>query len=277
MKIHHLSCGTMCPRGGGWVDGSNHSILAKARLVCHVLLIETPSSGLVLVDSGLGLEDVREPKRRLGGGFAAVVAPVCDEAETAIRQVEALGHDPKDVRHIVLTHMDLDHAGSLSDFPHATVHVTKDEHEAAMKRITMPEKNRYRPCQWSHDPTFETYDPSGEAWLGFAAVRDLRGLPPELLMIPLNGHSRGHAAVAVEDGGRWLVHAGDAYFFHAEMDPVAPYCTGGLTAFQRFAAIDVARMKHNKERLRELARDHSDEVEVFSAHDPSELARMQAR
>ncbi len=266
----------MCPRGGGWVDGSDTGFFGKAKMVCHVLLIETPSSGLVLVDSGLGLEDVREPKRRLGGGFAAVVAPVCDEGETAIRRVEALGHDPEDVRHIVLTHMDLDHAGALTDFPNATVHVTEAEHAAAMQRITIPEKNRYRPCQWAHDPTFETYAPAGEPWRGFAAVRDLRGLPPEILMIPLDGHSRGHAAVAVDAGERWLVHAGDGYFFHAEMDPVAPRCTGGLALFQRFAAIDTARMRHNKERLRELARDHADEVTVFCAHDPSELARLQA-
>jgi glyoxylase-like metal-dependent hydrolase (beta-lactamase superfamily II) len=36
-------------------------------------------------------------------------------------QVQRLGFDPRDVRHIVLTHLDFDHAGGLDDFPHATV------------------------------------------------------------------------------------------------------------------------------------------------------------
>lgn len=267
----------MCPRGGGWIDGSGASLLTEARLVCHVLLVETDASGLVLVDSGLGLEDLRDPRGRLGGAFTAIARPRRDPSATAYRRIEALGLDPGDVRHVVLTHMDLDHAGALADFPDATVHLTRAEHAAAMHPPTFAEKNRYRAVQWAHGPRFETYEPDGEAWLGFAAVRALVGLPPEILMIPLDGHSRGHAAVVVRDGDRWLVHAGDAYFHAGEMDPAAPTCTGGLRLFQRLAAIDPIRMRRNKERLRELARDHAGEVEVFSAHDPGELARMQAR
>ncbi|WP_223281445.1 MBL fold metallo-hydrolase [Streptomyces antnestii] len=45
--------------------------------------------------------------------------PVLDTGETAVRQVAALGYDIEDVRHIVLTHLDLDHAGGLRDFPPA--------------------------------------------------------------------------------------------------------------------------------------------------------------
>lgn len=43
-------------------------------------------------------------------------------------------------------------------------------------------------------------------------MRRLTGLPPEILALPLPGHSRGHAAIAVDTGHGWLVHAGDAYF-----------------------------------------------------------------
>ncbi|HEY8429044.1 MAG TPA: MBL fold metallo-hydrolase [Sandaracinaceae bacterium] len=275
MRVHHLSCGTMCPYGGRWINGSSPP-WKTGRMVCHVLLVETERAGLVLVDSGLGLADVAEPRARLGGVFLAAVRPVLREEETAVRRVERLGFSPADVRHIVLTHMDLDHAGGLSDFPHATVHVLGEEHAAAT-RPRLADRARYRPVQWSHAPKFETYAPEGEPWLGFPAVRDLRGLPPEILMVPLVGHSRGHAGIAVKDGDGWLLHAGDAYFHAEQMDPERPRCPPALSLFQNAVAYDRERMRENQARLRELVREHRRVVRVFSAHDPNELDALRER
>ena len=39
----------------------------------------------------------------------------------------------------------------------------------------------------------------GEPWMGFDAVRDLDGLPPEILLVPLAGHTWGHSGVAVRE------------------------------------------------------------------------------
>lgn len=38
----------------------------------------------------------------------------------------------RDVRHIVLTHLDFDHAGGLDDFPEATVHMLQIERDVAV-------------------------------------------------------------------------------------------------------------------------------------------------
>lgn len=262
----------MCPFGGRWLNGDAPP-WKRGRLVCHVLLIETPRSGLVLVDTGIGLADIADPAGRLGPVFARVVSLELRVEETAARRVEALGFRREDVRHIVLTHMDLDHAGGLTDFPNATVHVLAAEHDAATRPM-LQERSRYRAVQWAH-ATFERYEPAGEPWKGLPCVRDLRGLPPELLFVPLAGHSRGHAAVAVDTGDRWLVHAGDAYFHAAQMHPERPRCTPLLTFFQNVVAADRAAMRANQERLRELARDHASDVTVFSAHDPSELEALE--
>ena len=56
MRVHHLNCATLCPRGG-WLVNGDRAPCARATLVCHVLLVES-SRGLVLVDTGLGLDDV---------------------------------------------------------------------------------------------------------------------------------------------------------------------------------------------------------------------------
>lgn len=259
----------MCPFGGRLIDGRDGT------LVCHVLLIETDRHGLVLVDTGIGLEDVADPKARLGPA-AKIIRPLLRPEETARRQVEALGFDAADVRHVVLTHMDLDHAGGLSDFPDAAVHLFVDEHHAAIDRPTSQERTRYRAVQWAHRPWFETYEADGAPWHGFPCVRDLRGLPPEILLVPLVGHSRGHSAVAIDAGGGWLLHAGDAYFHEDQMRFDAPRCPAGLSLFQTIVAWDRPKMRWNQGRLRELARDHGDDVTIFSAHDPVELERLRA-
>src|SRR5262245_36271461 len=121
MRVHHLNCGTMRPplgplygEPGGWLD--------RGHLVCHCLLIETDEDGLVIVDSGYGTADLHD-RRRIPQGTRTMLGPEMRHEETAIAQVRERGLDPEDVRHVVLTHMDLDHAGGLSDFPHARVHV----------------------------------------------------------------------------------------------------------------------------------------------------------
>jgi len=135
------------------------------------------------------------------------------------------------------------------------------------------ERERYRPAHFAHGPRWETYEADGESWNGFACVRQLRGLPPEVLLVPLVGHTRGHCAVAIDLGGRWLVHAGDAYFFRGEMHPDQPTCPPALRLFQQRMGVDRWDMARNKERLRLLARDHAADMTVISAHDPIELER----
>ncbi|WP_051484150.1 MBL fold metallo-hydrolase [Rhizobium sp. CF080] len=48
--------------------------------------------------------------------------------DTAAWQIQSLGYPARDVRHIVLTHLDFDHAGGIADFPRARIHVLTDEY-----------------------------------------------------------------------------------------------------------------------------------------------------
>jgi glyoxylase-like metal-dependent hydrolase (beta-lactamase superfamily II) len=261
----------MCPHGGRLVSGEGG--LTGARIVCHCLLVET-SDSLLLVDTGMGLDDLAHPNRRLGLPFNLAFRVQTDPAEAALSRIRELGHDPADVRHVVPTHLDLDHAGGLPDFPAALVHVTAAEHAAALSP-SLRDRARYPACHFDHSPRWRIHGTGGDAWFGFESVRVLPGVDPEVLLIPLPGHSRGHSAVAVRDGQRWLLHCGDAYFHRGEM-ATPPHCPPGLRAFQRAMSDDNAARVANQERLRELARQHSDEVRLFCAHDPVELAREQA-
>lgn len=269
MKIHHLNCATMCPYGGKLITGSS----GKASICCHCLLIEGEDA-LVLVDTGFGLDDVRHPYRQMGPPFAAAFRPQASEAETAIEQIRHLGLDPVDVRHIVPTHLDLDHAGGLPDFPAAEVHLFRPEHDAAMKP-SLRDRARYPRAHFAHGPNWNIHAVEGDSWFGFESLKVLPGLGTDVVLVPLTGHSRGHTGVAVRDGSGWMLHCGDAYFHHAEVaDP--PECPSILRMFQAAMAADRGARHKNQERLRKLVREHSDEVRVFCAHDAVELAREQA-
>jgi glyoxylase-like metal-dependent hydrolase (beta-lactamase superfamily II) len=257
----------MCPLARRAVSGTG-SMFERGTMPAHCLLIETGSS-LVLVDTGFGVDDLRD-QRRLGAA-RFLLAPPKDESITALEQVKRLGFDPRDVRHVLCTHLDLDHAGGLPDFPWAKVHIHAVEADAALSP-TFRERERYRPAHFAHHPDFVRYERTGEPWNGFAAVRELPGLPPSILAIPLPGHSRGHACIAVDRGDRWLLHAGDAYFHPNRLrGEAAPF---GLQLFERLVAMDYEKVLENHRRLGELSQNPG--VTVFSAHDGGELAALRA-
>jgi glyoxylase-like metal-dependent hydrolase (beta-lactamase superfamily II) len=233
-------------------------------LVCHVLLIET-DNGLVLVDSGHGLLDCDDPARRVGPS-RRLFRPRLDHNETALRQVERLGFRREDVRHIVVTHFDMDHIGGISDFPDAQIHVTAAEVVGAMQRPTRHEKFRFRPAQWAYGPKIVEHTPDGERWQGFAAAKELTDIAPGIVLVSLPGHTRGHACVAVDAGARWVLHCGDAFYHPGAVD--------GKSRVPRFIAVmepllafDRKQVRANHARLAELYQRNDPRLFVVCSHD----------
>lgn len=270
-KIHHLNCATLCPYGAGPLTGEG-GLTEKAEMVAHVLAIES-DDGLVLVDTGLGTADVGDPVRT-GPFFRHVVRPRYLVEETAVERLRELGFQPADVRHIVLTHLDVDHAGGLGDFPLARVHVFRTEMEAALNP-GLREKLRYIQAQWAHGPEWVPYETEGDSWFGFDSVRAIEGLDVEVAIVPLTGHTRGHSAIAVRRGDGWLLHCGDGYFQRGEIT-TPPSGPKGIEVFETVVELDRKARRSNQERLRELAREHGGEIEIFCAHDRHELERLRA-
>ena len=258
MKVHHLNCGTMTPMTG--------------TMVAHVLLVET-ADGLVLVDTGFGARDIDDPGRRLGP-LRHVIRPALSRAETALEQVERLGFDRTDGRHLGATPFDLDHVGGLADFPHATVHTTAAE-AAAVMSPTLKERVRYRRAQLGHGPNIVGHEPTGEPWRGFAGARELGEIAPGIVLVPLPGHTRGHACVAVDAGHRWVLHCGDAFY-----DPATLHGTANapvtLRVMETLFATSRRQVRDNHARLAELARAADPELLIVCAHDAEQLRRAQA-
>jgi glyoxylase-like metal-dependent hydrolase (beta-lactamase superfamily II) len=106
------------------------------------LLVKT-DQGPVLVDTGFGTRDYLSPTRSMRF-FLNLIRASRDVEETAFHQIERLGYQPQEIRHIIQTHLHLDHAGGLPAFPHAKVHVLKAEYANVMSHRGWPHLRVHR-------------------------------------------------------------------------------------------------------------------------------------
>lgn len=251
MRVHHLNCGTLDP------------VFPPVPSICYCMLIDTGTDdGLILVDTGFGTADYLKPTRPVRFFMAANRMPR-DINETAVWQIAGLGYPAEALQHIIMTHLHIDHAGGLPDFPAAKVHVHALERAAALERRRWAGWIEYIPAHWSHGPLWVTHDtPDGE-WFGFDSIRLLGNNDYEVRLIPLHGHSPGHCGVAVRAGQDWLLLCGDeAYPFWNEQ------------AMQRFGGkepplwlLKLVGSGTHVSRLKELWRTHGDRVRFMFSHD----------
>jgi len=270
MKIHHLNCGSMCPSKikFGNIFGPLSGIVPD-NIVCHCLLIEAQNN-LILVDTGIGREDLKFQK--LIQPVSLLLGVKADKQLTAYEQVKKLGYSPEDVTDLILTHLDFDHAGGIADFKSAKVHVAKPELESARSGRSPLEKGRYRKYQFSSAIKWQEFEMNfGEPWNGFETVREIQGLPPEILLVQLPGHSKGHFGIAVQMSDKCLLHAGDSYYDRRELNSTAipPLWT---MAVERIANSNFVQSQKTKSHLASLSLNPR--IELFCSHDSKELDRF---
>lgn len=242
----------------------------RAKVVCHCLLLET-DQGLVLVDTGLGVQDYLHTKARLGNLVSRLGRIENNLELTALAQIQNLGFSSKDVKHILISHLDFDHAGGISDFPHATVHILSSEYNATQNFFSLKNKARYKTQQFRQHRYWKFIEPDqGEAWFNLHQVQGFHIFQDEILMIPLLGHSQGHCGVAIKQNDGWLFFCGDAYFSHLQLNPTNRLRT--LDKLERFFAEDNQRRIDNLHKIQQLAQNEKN-IEIICAHDPIELAR----
>lgn len=259
-RVHHFNCGSFNP----W---------PRLHLVTHVLLCEL-EHGLLLVDVGFGQADIEQPRARLGRSASSAGAALLS-AETALVQINQLGFSAEDVTDVVATHLDYDHIGGLSDFPDARLHVTAVELDEAHSPTskTRAGQARYRRAHISEIESVTQYNAFDSNILG------LSGTPVDdserVFIVPLPGHTAGHAAVAVRDPARgWLLHAGDAFMHRLAIRPdnyQNTFTGRAVGLIERLMASDGAKVQANHRTLREVA---SSGARVFCSHDQGQFEEL---
>ena len=246
-KVHHLNCVKI------------ESPLGSA--IGHCLLIQE-NQKLILIDSGIGFMESKEPEKRLGKDLIEVVGFIFDKSLTAIRQIEKLGFKPENVENIICSHLDPDHIGGLADFPKAKIHVSKEEYECFKSG-----NERYLQQQLSHKPDLELYETNDTDWYGLSARRVKLNAQTEVLLIPLFGHTLGHCGIAIKTNNKWIFYVGDAYYLRAELED-KNHPVGQLATIR---AVDNQLRLESLEAVRKVVRRYGNQMEYFGYHDPTEF------
>jgi len=181
---------------------------------------------------------------------------------TALHQIKALGLDPKNLKHIICSHLDPDHIGGLADFPWATVHVSHEEYTTFASG-----HERYLPQQLAHQPKLQLYASNDASWFGLPARKLTLEFETEIYLIPLFGHTLGHCGVALKVNDKWIFYTGDAYYLRAELldknHPVDQLAT--------MRAVDNTMRLKSLETVRQLLEKYGAEMEYYGYHDPTEF------
>jgi glyoxylase-like metal-dependent hydrolase (beta-lactamase superfamily II) len=170
--------------------------------------------------------------------------------------VKAVGVDPAEIRHVVLTHLHYDHAGTLEDFPGATFHLQEREYHFATGRGSN-----------STRAGFEASDMTQLVNLfyeGRLVLHDGSASPvPGMSMHLVGGHTPGLQIVCVRtERGRVVVMSDASHFYeHFERDLSFPHADDPERSISSFAII--AELADSPEH-------------VVPGHDPLVLARYPA-
>lgn len=247
VQIFHLNCVQI-----------NSALVSN--VIGHCLLLKE-NDKLMLIDTGIGLLDVQNPVGRIGQELIDIVGYRFDENQTALRQIERLGLDPKHVTDCIISHLDNDHIGGLSDFPNATVHIGLEEFENFNSG-----NPRYLKAPLMHKPTIKTYGTSNFNWFGFEARKVNVNIETEIYLVPVFGHTLGHCGVVLKSGSKWLFYVGDAYYLKAELTDF----NHPVNELAKIRADDNSLRMATVDGLRNFVNNHPD-VEVWGYHDVEEF------
>jgi N-acyl homoserine lactone hydrolase len=181
-------------------------------------LVEHPSAGLILIDTGFHPSVAVNPKENLGRVTLFVFKDLRMEPEQAVpAQLRDKGIDPSDVKVVVMTHLHPDHASAISEFPQATFVVSKPEWESA---TTSGVRDGYVKRQFDHGFDYRLLDfddPAASSFSGFGRSLDLFG-DGSVRAVFTPGHTEGHMSVVLRLPDREALVAADAIYLRRTLD-----------------------------------------------------------
>ncbi len=175
--------------------------------IASPILVRTPET-VVIIETGFGNKLTEKQKK---------IFRVTKEWNI-LKSLSETGLSREDVEHVILTHLDFDHAGGIAvledeeialTFPNAKHHVQAKEWEDA--------NNPNRRAAHSYWP------------INFEMLRDSEALVlaegdkeivPGISVVHSGGHHRGHQIVTLESNGEKAIHMGDVLPTHIHFNPL---------------------------------------------------------
>lgn len=192
-------------------------------------VIRHPVEGVILFDTGYDpaflAATARMPER-----LYAIMTPVTlDQGRSAVERLAAMGIDPDDVAHIVISHFHGDHVAGLSRFPNARLHCSKAGLKDArshgrLGRVRRGILSDLIPADIGNAAFFEGAPMVNlpPAFLPFERGADVLG-DGSLVAVDLPGHCPGHWGLALRlDDDRHVMMVADAAWSITAIERNAP-------------------------------------------------------
>lgn len=231
----------------------------RSRSPIPAFLIRHPGYGPILVDTGLHPSVGSDPVENLGRFGNWFYRPELDTGEGVSAQLRGKGVDPAGIRLVILTHLHLDHASAIADFPDATLVVSANEWESATSGLFPAFRGYHRP-QFDYAFDFRTADFGGDtvrSYSTFGRTIDLFG-DGSVRLAFTPGHTLGHQSVIVRLKDRDLVIAGDALYRQDQLAEGAD--SPGVIA-------DAHNYRRSLQEFRLFRKQYPDAV-ITAGHDP---------
>jgi glyoxylase-like metal-dependent hydrolase (beta-lactamase superfamily II) len=245
VRVHPVTTGTaMYPvdalhARGGRLAGL-HSLGFRSERVeipIPAYILEHPGAGLVLVDTGFHASVAVDPKKNMGPILGRLLfgAARMSPDEGMPDQLRARGFDPKAAKVVVMTHLHVDHASGVAQFPDATFVVTRREWESATEGPKL--RRGYVPRQFDHAFDWRTIDfdgPEVNSYASFGRSLDLFG-DGSVRLLYTPGHTLGHMSVALRlrNQAEFLIAADAIYTMRTLRESVMPYGAHDEHEFRR--------------------------------------------
>lgn len=234
VKVHPITTGTiMYPVDALFTTGGRLAFLhflgfrsERTEIPIPCFLVEHPTAGPFLIDTGHHASMAVDPKGSYGPLLGRAVAKNIrmGEGDALPDQIKARGVDPRAIKLVVMTHMHIDHASGVSQFPDATFIVTKREWDAATDGPGL--KGGYISRQFDHAFDWRTIDFDGDevsSYKSFGRTHDLFG-DGSVRLAYTPGHTLGHMSVVARTAEREFLVVGDAaYTMRTIRESAMPY------------------------------------------------------
>jgi N-acyl homoserine lactone hydrolase len=235
---------------------------------CPAFLIRHPSAGAILVDTGLHPSIATDGRENFGALGSRIAHPTLEPGEDVAAQLRKRGLEPGEVPIVVMTHLHLDHASAISEFPHATFVVSEVEWDAATSGPS-PLLNGYRRAHYDYAFDYRTVDFNRggvDSYASFARTHDLFG-DGSVRLAFTPGHSAGHMSLVCRLKQRDFVIGADATYTSGQLAGTAPAAP---------RPFDAHNYRRSLQELRLFTRDYPDAV-VTPGHDPEFFSQLKPR
>ena len=225
-------------------------------------LVEHPSAGALLIDTGLDASVLRDPAEQFGSVLKRLFVLRVARGQDVVSQARARGVEAGAIGTVVLTHLHFDHVGGAGQLPHATFLFDGREWAPAVRGRLMEGYRRGmvdRPLDW------RTLEFAGAtAGAGFSHTLDLFG-DDSVRLVSTPGHSHGHLSVLLRTASGPVLLVGDAATTRRAI----------AEGHDQIARADLAAYRNSLESLRRWA-DANPAAPIICSHDYELWANLPA-